>query len=575
MNGTGAVMAVLAPVLVAVVLAWPPARPVARRLAAFAALPAVLAPALGGGLAEIPWLMFGGRLGLDTIGRVLLPATALLWWVAGLAIPYLVAEPRRDRFLACFLVAMSGNFLVLAALDAVTFYLGFALMSFASYGLVVHDGTRRARHAARYYIVMVVLGEVCVITGLMLLASRGSIDFAAMRASFVNAAPGANALVLSLLLVGFGIKAGVAGLHFWLPLAHPVAPAPASAVLSGTMIKAGLVAWMRFLPLGEMPLPALGAGVAGLGLATAYYAVLVGLPQREPKTVLAYSSVSQMGVMVLGIGAGLAFPERWPLLQAALLVYIVHHGLLKGSLFLGAGIAHDPLPGPAARVMAAGFLLAGLSMAGAPWTSGLVAKLGLKHALPASGTWHALVPGLLVLSSLLTALLLLRFLRIAWPRTGRSGTPLPPWLSAVWVALLAIALAWPWWLATAADRAGGLAPAVNLGAAWPVALAAALALAALRLPWGRRHPATALVPPGDLGIPLEHGLARVVQPLRRLLGEVLPQQIGRARHRLAALLGLLPPAARRVGRVEALLAAWVCTGLLLFLVAATAAVLLR
>jgi formate hydrogenlyase subunit 3/multisubunit Na+/H+ antiporter MnhD subunit len=574
MTGAGAIAAVVAPLLVASALAIPPCRSVARRLAPWAALPALLAPVLGAGTAEIPWLMFGGRLGLDGIGRALLPPTAALWLVAGLAIPHLVGARRRDRFVACFLLAMSGNFLVLAALEAVTFYLGFALMSFASYGLVVHEGTGRARHAARYYLVMVVLGEVCVITGLMLLASRGSIEFAAMRASFLVAEPAGNALVLGLLLVGFGVKAGVAGLHFWLPLAHPVAPAPASAVLSGTMIKAGLVAWIRFLPVGEIALPVVGLGVAAFGLGTAYYGVLAGLPQREPKTVLAYSSVSQMGVMTVAIGGGLAFPDRWPLLQAAVLVYIVHHGLLKGSLFLGAGIAHHPLPRGTARMVAAGFVLAGLSMAGAPWTSGLVAKLGLKHALPLAGSWHDLVPGLLVLSSLLTALLLLRFLWVAWPRVGRDSNPLPARLPLAWAVLLTTALALPWWLAAAPDRVGGLAAAVNLEAAWPVALAGLLALVVRRLPRARRITARLSVPPGDLGIPLERVVAGMFASAGRLLRVGLRQRLCQLWRRFGALEAALPAAAGRAGQVEAMLATWVCTSLLLFVAALAAAWLL-
>jgi hypothetical protein len=157
------------------------------------------------------------------------------------------AAPR--RFFGWFLAALAGNLLLLVALDVVVFYLGFALMSFASYGLVVHEGDARAAcgpllhrdggdrrglhhrraHAAR---------------------QSGPIDFASLRAASATPGPGTT-LIVGLLLVGFGIKAGVFGLHFWLPLAHPVAPAPASAVLSGAMIKAGLVAWMRLLPLGE------------------------------------------------------------------------------------------------------------------------------------------------------------------------------------------------------------------------------------------------------------------------------------------------------------------------------------
>lgn len=571
MTGAGAMAAVFVPLLPAVLLAFPPARAIAYRLAPWAPLPAVLSPLLGAGTIEVPWLLLGARLGLDEVGCVLLPPTALLWLVAGFAVPRLVGAGRRDGFLACFLVAMCGNFVLLAALDAITFYLGFALMSFASYGLVVQAGTPRARHAGRYYIAMVVLGEVCVITGLMLLANRSGIDFAAMRASFAMAGPGANNLVLALLLVGFGIKAGLAGLHFWLPLAHPVAPAPASAVLSGTMIKAGLVAWMRFFPLGEMALPAWGLALAALGLGTAYYGVLAGLPQREPKTVLAYSSVSQMGLMTLGIGIALARPERWPLVQAALLVYIVHHGLVKGSLFLGAGLAHEPLSRSAARVFGAGFVLAAVSMAGGPWSGGLVAKLGLKHALPPTGPWHDVVPPLLTFSSLLTFLLLLRFLWVGWPRATASGRPLPGSMVAGWGLLLATSLVLPWWLAAGAIRGVAAAPGVALEAAWPLLGAALLAAAVLRLPALRRLAPRIDVPPGDLGIALERGAQGLGRLLGHGLGVGLPSQRDRARRLAGRVSALGPATAGLLVRAERHLGAWSLTGLLLLAVAIAAA----
>ena len=537
--------------------------------------PATLAAVLGEPELGATWLLLGGRFGLDEVGAALLPPTAALWLVAGLfAAHYIEAGGRRIRFFGWFLAAMSGNLVLLAALDAVTFYFGFALMSFASYGLVVHAGSARARHAGRYYIAMVVLGEVCVITGLMMLASQSSIDFAEMRASFTAAAGARDHLIIGLLVVGFGVKAGVAGLHFWLPLAHPVAPAPASAVLSGAMIKAGLVAWIRFLPLGEIALPAWGVGLAALGLFTAYYGVLVGLPQREPKTVLAYSSVSQMGVMTLAIGVGLAFPDRWALAQAGLLVYIIHHCLLKGSLFLGAGLAHDPLPPRLARTVGLVFCLAALSMAGAPFSSGLAAKLGLKAALPLVGPWHDRLPLLLSLSSLLTALLLLRFLWLAWPQADRSAAGPPARVTVAWLALAGAALLVPWWLSALPVRALLMSAAVAMEAAWPLAAALALLLGGLylwRRPGHRRLPS---VPPGDLGIPLERALLASGAALARLLVERLPRLLARARALAGAAAGHLLSNAAPLGRAEARLGAWSLTGLLLLTAAACLAGLL-
>lgn len=543
----------------------------ARVLAPWAALPATLVAATAAADASFSWLLLGGRLGLDPAAAALFPVTAGLWLAAGLfAQRYLDAGPRRDCFFGWFLATMSGNLLLLAALDVVVFYLGFALMSFASYGLVVHEGSARARHAGRYYITLVVIGEVCIISALMLLASRGSIDFSALRASFLADDAGRNDLIISLLIVGFGIKAGVFGLHFWLPLAHPVAPAPASAVLSGAMIKAGLVAWLRLLPLGELALPAWGSALAVLGLFTACYGVLAGLPQREAKTVLAYSSVSQMGVMTTAIGLGLAFPAQWPLLFPAVLLYVVHHSLLKGGLFLGAGLVQHPLGTVAARVVAVLLSLAALAMAGGPLTGGLIAKLAVKQAAGhIAGPWSVSLPLLLSLSSVLTALLMLRFLWLAWPRPDRSAERLPVSLFAPWLALLLAALAAPWALSTPAlrDAATGLSAA--WAASWPLALAGAVALAALHLHRAGRLPAAPPIPPGDLGIPLERAAAAALRALQTLAVEGLPRATGFLRGAAGGVIRSGPAWADRLGYGEARIAAWSVTSLMVLLLAVT------
>jgi formate hydrogenlyase subunit 3/multisubunit Na+/H+ antiporter MnhD subunit len=576
MNAAALLAAVCWPALLAagLVARWP--RRPARGLAPWAALPALLVGLAGVQELELPWLMFGSGLGLDSVAEILWPATAALWLAAGLvAQHHLQPGPRRDAFFAWFLVAMSGNLLLLAALDAIVFYLGFALMSFTSYGLVIHSGDARARHAGRYYITLVVLGEICVISALMLLASRGPTDFASMRAILaISGAPHAN-LVMALLLAGFGIKAGLFGLHFWLPLAHPVAPAPASAVLSGAMIKAGLVAWLRLLPLGEAALPGWGMALAALGLWTAFYGVLAGLPQREAKTVLAYSSVSQMGLMALAVGLGLVWPQHWPALLAAVLLFAVHHGLSKGVLFIGAGLAQRPLGPASARLVAAVLCLAALAIAGAPLTGGLVAKLALKHcAALADPPWATWLPILLWLSSGMTALLMLRFLALAWP-TATAGAPAAgPKLVAPWLLLLAASIAAPWLIADGVLRGEAVSLPAMLSASWPLAVAGLVTAGALALHRAGRAPALPVVPAGDLGIPLERGAIAIGRRLGELAEAGLPGAL--ARFGLAAMAAARsgPTWAVRIGHGEERISAWCVTGLMVVLLATLFALLL-
>ena len=563
------------PLVLVLALLWRP-NALTRALLPWAPLPVLLAVVLGAPAFNASWVFPGAGLGVDALSSLLIPPMAVLWLVAGLvAHQYLAPNRRRDHFFVWFLLAMTGNLVLLAALDAVLFYLGFALMSFASYGLVVHSGSDRARHAGRFYIALVIVGEICILTALLMLGSRGAIGFDAMAASLLDGEASRNDLITTLLLVGFGIKAGLVGLHFWLPLAHPVAPAPASAVLSGVMIKAGIVAWLRLFPLGDAALPGWGQVLVVTGLLTAVYGVLAGLCQRESKTVLAYSSVSQMGLISMAVGLGLMFPQAWPALLAAIVIYIVHHGLIKGSLFLGAGlVAHALKPG-AARLATVILVAGALALAAGPLTGGLVAKSALSQAAgQADSPWQAWIPDLLLASSVLTALLMLRFLFIAWPRADRNADPTPLALLLPWLALAIVGLAWPWWLADEELRQYVLGPDTQWTALWPLLLAGVIAIAAGTLHRRGWLPAFPELPAGDLGIVLEKGILLVGGAVNHFCRHTLP----RLRDGLPSVLfAMLPPTNPWPGRlkmIEAHLQLWTVTATALILLAVLIAWLL-
>ncbi len=373
---------------------------------------------------------------------------------------------------------MAGNLGVLVAADAVGFYLAFALLTFAAYGLIAHRGDPLAWRAARVYMTLAVLGEALLLTALLLmvfaLGQNPPLEGLAPRLAGLAE----RDWIVALTLAGFGIKMGVVPLHVWLALAHPVAPTPASAVLSGIIIKAGLVGWLRFLPLGGAALPDWGLLCIGVGLVSAFYGVLAGLPQARPKTVLAYSSISQMGLVTTLIGIGLMAPGAWSMLLPMVLLFALHHGLAKSALFLGVGVTEQ-----AGRW--AGWLLAApaLALAGAPFTSGALAKGLLKeaaHALPPfMGASLALV---YTASSVATALLVWRFLYLAWPR-DRSGVQagrLLPWLVLV---LLGMALPWWWAMGRFPEQvAKALESKALLAALWPVLGAGLAAFLAWELP---------------------------------------------------------------------------------------------
>ena len=470
-------------------------RPVIR-IAPWATLPAFAAVAYVPAPLDLPWLLLGVRLGVDETARVFLFFTSSLWLLSGVyARRYLAGDPGRARFFAFYLVTMSGNIGLILAQDVLSFYLFFALMSFSAYGLIAHNRDPRAQRAGRVYISLVVLGETLLFAGLVI----GTWNAVSLELVQFAGSVQSN-LVIALLLIGFGIKAGALPLHVWLPLAYSAAPTPAGAVLSGAMINAGLLGWLRFLPLGHVTLPEWSVLLIAAGIGAAIYAVLVGLFQDEPKSILAYSSISQMGLITIGLGVGTAQPELWPLCLTVILFYALHHALAKGALFLGVGVATAGIRGAAERrLITAGLLIPALALAGLPFTSGFVAKAGLKslmEALPIP--WSSLLTFGLSFVAIGTTLLMARFLYLIWLQPYRqpgriTGLFLP------WTVLLFL-VAFVTWIWPSANELvlRSLSVVEYWHALWPIGLGASAASAVWILSRKVAIRISPNIPPGDI-----------------------------------------------------------------------------
>lgn len=451
-----------------------------------APLPA-LACAIGvapGSTLALPDALLGAILAQDALGAVFLGFCALLWTAGGAyALAYLGDKPHARGFCVCWHLTAAGSLAVCVAADAASFYAAFAALSLAAYVLVVHDRSAAALRAGRIYLVLAVGGEIALLSGLLLaLQGAESARIADIRAALPQA-PWRDAAV-ACLLAGFGLKAGLVPLHGWLPLAHSAAPVPASAVLSGAIVKAGILGLLRFLPAGLPDWPAI---IALAGLLTAYAGVLLGLAQAQPKAVLAYSTMSQMGLLVAVLGAGLASPQLAQM-HAAVAFYALHHGLAKGGLFLAAGLL--ALGWGRRGVLAAAALLGG-AIAGLPFTGGALAKLATKG--PLGEGWTATLAGL---SAIGTMLLMLRFLFLARRTQPAAQSGVPVLLPLAFGLLVLATLLLPWLLfprLVGSPLAYAWSPAAVWAAAWPIALALAIGLAVARRPV--RHPH---VPVGDI-----------------------------------------------------------------------------
>ena len=503
-------LTIVFPLLAAIITAYIPA---GRRGSGFIFAGAAL-PALWLGLMEVSgvtaqWFLLESHFSLDTPRRIILLLTGILWVVAGLfAESYLKDDARRGEFSFYFGATMAGNFGLLISAEVASFYTFFALMTFASYGLVIHSRTPSARQAARIYLVMAIIGELFLITALYLaVQSSGSMLLADIPAALAEDPNGPFVFLLG--LIGFGVKVGAIPLYFWLPLAHPAAPAPASAVLSGAMIKAGLVGWMHLAPVGLVEWSSLSLLMVSLGFAAALGAAIYGLTQVDPKTNLAYSSISQMGVMTILLGIGLygGIPAR--LLLPAIALYAFNHGTAKALLFMGTALPAR-VGGSWRILMWAGLGLGVLAIAGGPLTGGLWTKYLVKTFLGESS-----LPGgqtfllLLTLSAVTTTLLLSRFLHLMYKIKAPCEKVAPAFLFP-WLLLL---LAGGWWTMSPAllptelmnyiTKEKGIMAffwnmLTNWSALWPITVGVILMALTLKIAtlnrWPTKNP---LLPAGD------------------------------------------------------------------------------
>ncbi len=256
--------------------------------------------------------------------------------------PYLGRRPM-GAFVLSYGVLLLAISLVLAAADGVLFLVAWEAMTIASFVLVTFDDEKlQVRRAGFVFLVASHVGTAFLFA-LFLVLGRTSGGFDFVRFEELRGAGAAAPWVLFTLgLVGFGTKAGLVPLHVWLPEAHPAAPSHVSALLSGVMIKTGVYGLLRLLGF----LPPLGVGygllLGAIGLGSALVAITLTLAQGDIKKALAYSSVENVGLIVLGVGLAVAAGAAGHPVVAALgiggaLFHVWNHALMKGLAFLGAG----------------------------------------------------------------------------------------------------------------------------------------------------------------------------------------------------------------------------------------------
>jgi formate hydrogenlyase subunit 3/multisubunit Na+/H+ antiporter MnhD subunit len=290
----------------------------------------------------LPWL--GAHFRIDSLASFFLVVVNLGGAAASLyGLGYGRHDPSPHRVLPFFPAFLAGMNLVVLADDAFSYLLCWEFMSLASWALVMAHHREPGNAKAGYvYLVMASFGTLALLLAFGLLAGpAGDYGFSAIRAA--QHTPYVATLVLILMLLGAGSKAGLVPLHVWLPLAHPAAPSHVSALMSGVMTKVAVYGFIRVIfDLLGPPTWWASVVVLFLGGITAVMGILYAMMEKDLKRLLAYSTIENIGVIFASLGLALAFQANGLRLAAALaftaaLFHVLNHSFFKSLLFFGAG----------------------------------------------------------------------------------------------------------------------------------------------------------------------------------------------------------------------------------------------
>jgi hydrogenase-4 component B len=295
-----------------------------------------------------PWHLPGAEfdVAVDGLSAVfLLPVflISLLGGVYGLGYWRQTEHPDDGRKLRLFYGGLTaGMALLVIARNGILFLFGWEVMALSAYFLVTTQGQEKeVREAGWIYLVATHVATLCLF-GLFALLRLASGSFALVPLEEGGIGPRMATAVFVLALVGFGVKAGIMPLHVWLPSSHAIAPSHVSAIMSGVIIKMGVYGLARVTSLLPTPPPAWGAVVLSLGVVSGVLGVAFAIGQHDLKRLLAYHSIENVGIIVMGLGLALlgrsAGRPEWVILGlSGGLLHVWNHALFKALLFLSAG----------------------------------------------------------------------------------------------------------------------------------------------------------------------------------------------------------------------------------------------
>lgn len=363
---------------------------------------------------------------IDDLSKLFALIISVIVFLASIySIGYFKNEKHNNRYFFFLLLTLGSLIGVVTSTQFGNFYVFWELMTWSSYLLIVHEPSEKALKAGFKYFMMCTSGAYIMQFGILVLQkSAGTLDMQAVSSKLPLMAPGLLIAVTAMFIIGAGVKAGLVPMHSWLPEAHPAAPSPVSAILSGILTKIGIYGLVRvlFVVFGAALLTQLGSvgkfsytglAISILGLATFFYGEIMALFQKDVKRMLAYSTMAQVGEIIttLGIGTYLS--------MVAGLYHVMNHAIMKGLLFLAVGILVYRLKSREisafkgigkAMPFTAGCLSIGiLAIMGLPPFNGFISKFLMLYAAVNAGYWY--IAALLLLGSIIAAIYYIRLIK--------------------------------------------------------------------------------------------------------------------------------------------------------------------
>ncbi len=305
----------------------------------------VLLNGSGKEIAELPGVCgMGLHLTMDGFRALYGTIAAFMWFMSTLfSGEYFGHYRNRNRYYFFLLVTLGATEGVFLSADFYTTFLFFEIMSFTSYVWVAHDEKQKSLRAASTYLAVAVIGGLAMLMGIFLLYHMtGTLRFDELTGLAGRIGTEGNQKRLwaagVCMLFGFGAKAGAFPLHIWLPKAHPVAPAPASALLSGILTKAGMFGILILTSYLFLWDSLWGGMILAIGVCTMVVGAVLALFSVDLKRTLACSSVSQIGFILVGVGMSALLGEENALAVRGSILHMVNHSLIKLALFMAAGV---------------------------------------------------------------------------------------------------------------------------------------------------------------------------------------------------------------------------------------------